>query len=288
MKKKILVADDERQFVDLMKILLESKGYQVLAAYDGHECIEVAKTEKPDMILLDILMPEMTGLEVKEVLDEDISTATIPVVFLTAKGSVKEKVEGLKKGIDDYITKPFEADELIARIQAIMQRRKFYEKISMTDGLTGVFNVQYYKKQIKTFFAVAKRYKQVFSLAIIDIDKLKYINDKYGHPAGDFALRIVADALKTTLREADIITRYGGDEFAVILPNSSEKQTLIALDRIKLKINGKKFLFGEKKLPIPISISTGCAEYGDGITSEDKLFELADTSMYEDKKKKKI
>ena len=152
---KIIVVDDEPDMVELISDMLTPLGYDIVAAFNGKEALEKLKGEKPDLILLDIMMPGLNGIEVKAKLSEDAATASIPVIFLTVKETIQDKIKGFQLGVDDYITKPFDSEELLARIGSILNRRKFYEEISMTDGLTGLYNVHYFKKQIAQFFSLA-------------------------------------------------------------------------------------------------------------------------------------
>lgn len=284
MPNKILIIDDEPDNLTLTAQRLKVSGYDVIAATNYDEAVSLIHSKNPNLILLDVMMPGIDGFEVKSRLDKDTSTAGIPVIFLTAKNDLSDKINGLKLGVDDYITRPYEPEELIARIDSVLRRRKFYEDISMTDGLTKLYNVHYFKKQIKTFFSIAKRYNQIFSLALIDIDDFKKINDAYGHIVGDCVLKIFSSLSKKALRATDIITRYGGDEFAIILPNVNEDQAAKAMQRLKTAINGKDFLCEGFDVNVSFSISVGVAQYQISFKDENEMFELADTRMYEDKR----
>jgi diguanylate cyclase (GGDEF)-like protein len=232
------------------------------------------------------MMPGMDGIEVKTNLSKDTSTSIIPVIFLTGMDTIADKVKGFNLGVDDYITKPFVLKELLARIDATLSRRKFYEEISMTDGLTGLYNIHYFKKQIALFLGIAKRYKKTFSLAIIDVDDFKAINDNYSHAVGDFVLKTLSSVMENTLRKSDIITRYGGDEFAVILPESNKDQAVRAMERVREQIDDKEFICKDIGIKIKFSISIGVASYRDEYENEAEIFKAADTSMYREKKAK--
>lgn len=284
--KKILIADDEDDLVRILEKRLSDIGYQVYKASDGVRALEVVKDTPPDLILLDIMMPHLDGLEVKDILNRDAATAAIPVIFLTAKSTIADKTRGLRQGADDYITKPFDFDELLARVDAALSRRQFYEDLSMRDGLTGLYNFNFFKKQFSLFFSMSVRYHRVFSIAIADVDNFKKINDTYGHTIGDSVLIKVAQALRDTLRGSDIITRYGGDEFAVIFPESDEAQTDNAMKRVKERIDGKVFAFDEGRSSISFSISSGVATFSRDFTAESQMFDAADTRMYKEKKGK--
>lgn len=283
-QKRILITDDNEEILEILDKVLSGEKYQVLKASRGEEALIKVKEEKPDLIILDITMPGMDGIEVKAKLNEDTSTASIPVIFLTSRATTSDKVAGFNLGIDDYITKPFEFEELLARIKSALNRRKFYEEISMSDGLTGLYNVHYFKKEFDLFFNIAKRYKKVFSLAIVDVDNFKEINDNYGHAVGDFTLKKVSSIMKKTLRKSDILMRYGGDEFIIILPESDEDQAVRAMERVREKIKDKVFVFKDTGAKITFSISIGVAGYRDSLKNETQMLELADNRMYEDKK----
>lgn len=282
-KGKIIITDDNEEILDLLGDILVKDGYEVVRATNGKEALEKVEEVFPNLIMLDITMPGMTGLEVKAHLNENSSTARIPVIFLTGKDTPEDKIEGLSLGVDDYITKPFHVRELLARVGSVLNRRKFYEEISMTDGLTGLRNVHFFNEQLSIFFSMAKRYKRDFSLAVIDVDDFKSINDTHGHMVGDFVLKKLAGILKKTLRKSDIITRYGGDEFTVILPEINEEQARRAMERVKEGIDGQKFPIEDTGKKISFSISAGIAAYNEDVGNKTRLFEAADADMYKDK-----
>jgi len=284
MADRILVVDDEPDSLMLAKMRLELSGYEVATARGYDEAYNLICEKNPSLILLNVMMPDVDGFEVKNRLNKDKSTAGIPVIFLTAKTGIQDKINGLKLGVDDYIFKPYDAEELLARIASVLNRRKFYEEISMTDSLTGLYNVNFFKKQLRTLFTIAKRYKQIFSLALVDIDDLKGINDAHGHIAGDCVLKTFSSVAKRVLRESDIITRYGGDEFAVILPGVNQDQAKRAIERLKNEIIGKTFSCEGLNVNISFSISVGIAEYSGSFENEDAIFKLADARMYDDKR----
>ncbi|RKY40960.1 MAG: hypothetical protein DRP85_07500 [Candidatus Makaraimicrobium thalassicum] len=282
-KKRILIVDDEKDFLNVLDARLSNAGYLVFKATGSERIFERIEEAAPELILLDIMMQGRDGMQVKTDLNRNKSTAGIPVIFLTAKTNISDKIKGLQLGADDYITKPFNNEELLARIESALSRRDFYRGISMTDGLTGLYNVSFYKREIPLFFNIAKRYKKVFSLAMIDIDRFKHINDTYGHAAGDFILKKFSVIAKETFRTADTVIRYGGDEFAVIMPETDYEQASAAIERLKSKINGKVFRFLDIQVELTFSVSAGIATYDDSFTSESRMFELADSRLYEDK-----
>jgi diguanylate cyclase (GGDEF)-like protein len=285
-KKVILAVDDEPQNLKLLEAILLSRGYEVLTASNGEEALKIVSGTRVDVMLLDVLMPHMDGLAVKARLNEDALTAAIPVIFLTAaKIAIDDKVRGLGIGADDYVIKPFEIKELLARIDSVLKRRGYYEDISMTDAVTGLYNTAFFKKQFTLFFNMAKRYNKIFSLAIVDIDDMKHINDTYGHTTGDLVLKNFSSIAMASLRRVDIITRYGGDEFAIIFPEQDAVRTGVAIERLRKKIEEEVVTLHDKGGVINFSVSVGIAAYDESFTEEIKMFELADARLYEDKRK---
>lgn len=286
-KKRIVIIEDEKTFATFLETALSEAGYETFVVSNVAHVFKVVKEIMPDLILLDIVLPAGDGFLIKDKLNQDPSTVGIPVIFVTVKQEIPEKVKGFHLGADDYIVKPFNVDELLARVGARLSKKVFYEKISMTDGLTGLQNTRFFKNQFTLFFKTAKRYKKVFSLAIVDIDKLKHINDTYGHAAGDFILQTFASIAKKVFREADIVTRYGGDEFAIIMPETDTKQATNAMQRLNNAIRGKTFVFQDTKTKIEFSISVGIVTYDVKLKNESEMFRLADENLYKVKAKMK-
>jgi diguanylate cyclase (GGDEF)-like protein len=284
-KKKIYVVDDEQDIVFLLNKRLTVAGYDVESAHDGRGLLGKIKAAHPDLIILDVMLPGLDGFEIKKQLNEDMDTAHIPVIFLTAKQSVPDKLEGVHLGGEDYITKPFEHEELLARIAGILKRHQNFEEASMKDGLLGIYNVAFFKKEIAIFFDIARRYGTVFSLVVIDLDNFKSINDTYGHLAGDHALRKFCEVARQNLRKSDLLMRYGGDEFVVIMPETNEAQAVVAVRKLKECVEQTGLYPEDKKLDVVLSISAGIAQCDERCVSADELFQLADSRLYEDKKK---
>ncbi|MBN2443917.1 MAG: diguanylate cyclase [Spirochaetales bacterium] len=281
--EKIVVAEDNPRLQELITKRLEKEGYEVYKADNGRQALELINKIIPDLIILDIKMPELDGYEVKRALSKQKLTETIPVIFLTGRDELSDKVKGLSLGADDYITKPFKKEELLARIEAILRRKRYYENMAMHDTLTGVYNVTYFNQQFSQFFNMAERYGHSFSILFIDVNKFKYINDTYGHKTGDTVLQSIAEIMEQKLRKSDIISRYGGDEFAIILPHTELEKAEELATRLKEAVASTK-IKNDESAPIAVSISIGCAAYSSGYKTKDNMFEVADKKMYESKR----
>lgn len=282
-KRTIFVADDEQEITQLLTKRLTQAGYEVHSANDGKEALRKIRELMPDLILLDIMMPEAGGFDVKRELNKSEATAEIPAIFLSAKTSEEDKVKGFDLHADDYVTKPFGYRELKARIDSILSRREKHEERLMTDPMTGLYNQSVYKNKAKWLFDIAKRYKRDFTLVVLDIDNLKKVNDHLGHIAGDEMIKITANAMKKVFRTSDILVRYGGDEFVVIMPETAESQAAIPIRRLRAEIQNAQ----SKTLQNPFSVSVGAASYKEGMIDETDLFNLADQRMYAEKEFKK-
>ena len=282
-KIRVLIADDENDTREILKASLESAGFEVFVVSNSLEAVSKAKYIIPDLIILDIMMPGKNGYEVKKDLANEESLEGIPVIFLSARDSTEDKVEGLSLGVDDYITKPFNRKELIARVNSILGRRKHYEKIATTDGLTGLHNRHYLRKQLALFFSIAKRYKKSFAVLFIDVNDFKEINDVHGHLAGDYVLKKIAKILLDTLRKSDIPVRFGGDEFVALLTETDYEKAENAAARITEALKKEAFKFGEPNKTIPVTVSIGISTYNEEFKDENEMLEQADKHMYRKK-----
>ncbi len=213
MKETILVVDDEPHIRKILAFLLEQNGFQVLSAENGEVALELARQNMPDLILLDLMMPKMDGFEVCQHLREDFATAQIPIVIVTAKGDVAEKVRGLKGGANDYLTKPYDHDELVARVRNMLDWSRAQRQANPLTGLPGNQAIEgELQRRIEGGHA--------FSFMYVDIDNFKGYNDYYGYSRGDQAIRFVADIIRQTSERLgsseDFIGHIGGDDFVVI------------------------------------------------------------------------
>jgi diguanylate cyclase (GGDEF)-like protein len=286
MKKRVLLIGSDMDFIKLTSARLETEGYEAASAASPDEALAAISARIPDIILIDETMPGINGSGPKGSLSDSSLTAGIPVIFITEDFKPGERISGFKLGIDDYIAKPFEPAELAARIDSALNRKQFYEEISMTDGLTGLYNARFLKGQVRTLLSMAKRYKQIFSMAVIGVDRMDMINKDYGRAAGDSVLKHFASEARKSLRAADIVTRYGGDEFIAVLPGVNERQATSAMERLKSGVEGGRIACDCDGRHISFSVSVGIAEYNDSIGDEEELFRLAYERMQNEKRLK--
>lgn len=221
LRDRILIVDDERLNIRMLDEMLRDK-YDIIVATSGEQAITRAVMTQPDIILLDIQMPEIDGYEVCRRLTENDATRGIPVIFITIMSAVENEQRGLELGAVDYITKPFSPAIVKARLKnhlELKRQRDLLSRMSMIDGLTGVANRRQFEKTIDQEWRRALRMECELSLIMADIDSFKGYNDYFGHTAGDDCLKRIATALQAGLpRITDLVARYGGEEFAMILP----------------------------------------------------------------------
>lgn len=226
----ILVVDDTPANIEIMHAML-NPDYEVLFATSGQEALELAVRTRPDLILLDIIMPEMNGHEVCRHLKADLVTKDIPIIFVTAMAAADSEEKGLRLGAIDYIVKPFSPAVMKARIANHLELKRYRDLLAdlvWIDGLTGARNRRYFDECYPREFRRALRAKTPLSLIMMDVDYFKQYNDTYGHLAGDDCLKAIANELTDTLRRpADIVFRYGGEEFACLLPDTDAEGALI-------------------------------------------------------------
>ena len=222
-KQQILIADDERFNLNILVDILKPD-YKVIVAKNGKQALERAKSNPPDLILLDIMMPEMDGYEACKNLKENKQTKDIPVIFITAMKEVGNEAKGFDLGAVDYITKPFKAAIVMARVKVHLKMKwqaDMLRKMASIDVLTEIPNRQKFKETFDKEWNRAVRNKTPFSVAFMDIDFFKQYNDAYGHGRGDKCLKEIAQALVDSIRRpTDFVARYGGEEFIAVLPET--------------------------------------------------------------------
>lgn len=231
----VLVVDDASSNIKTLGEILRSE-CNIIFSRTGKHALELAQKMRPDLILLDIMMPEMTGYEVCRLLKENKYTDMIPVIFVTSLDSEEDEEKGLQLGAIDYITKPFHPPVVKMRIRnhlELVRYRNQLKLLSTTDGLTGVANRRRFDDQLHIEWGRALREQEALSLIFLDIDNFKRYNDFFGHLQGDECLRLIANTIeKCHMRDTDIVARYGGEEFAVILPNTNIDGAIQCAERL--------------------------------------------------------
>jgi two-component system cell cycle response regulator len=297
---KILVVDDSRAQREALSAVLRAEGYEVVEAKDAREALRLAKSANPDLVLLDMILPDMDGREVLRLIKPPPEREEfLPVIIFSVKGDVNTKVEGLRLGADDFLVKGVGDAEIIARVGVMLRIKSLQERLremqarleeqSITDSLTGLKNRRFFDERLFEEFQRAQRYGDHLSLIMVDLDHFKEVNDRFGHQAGDAVLRESASLIRSSLRDPDICARYGGEEFAVILPKTHMSGALAVAERIWRAIGAKEFpVLGDRsqgQRAVRITGSIGIAFYPskDIVTSE-LLVRFADQALYEAKR----
>jgi len=277
--KKVLIVDDEEHMRALLKYNLSKENYDIRTANDGEQALEEVKKQIPDLIISDVMMPRMDGYEFCMTLREDPKTKTIPFIFLTAKGQLPDKIAGLKKGADDYLTKPFVPKELVEMVNARLKRVQVYKEMADTDALTGLYNKRSLLEHIHAEMIRAKRMGILLCIGFIDIDFFRTINNRYGHSVGDEVLISVSGAIRKSIQKEDFAGRYGGEEFMVIYVAKTVEQAAVDLEELRKNI--EQLSFAQPDLKVMVSIGVSCFPDDGGDLKE--LVSKADQAMYQAK-----
>ena len=277
----ILVVDDRESNRQLLRDMLEGVGHRVVSARDGREAFVAALADRPDVILLDVKMPGMDGFEVCTQLRALSETATIPVMFVTANYTEEQDVlHGLEIGAYDYLVKPISRSLLLARVAVMLRIRRSKERLrqlSMIDDFTGLFSKSYVVRRLADEMLRTQRRDAALSVAMIDLDDFRICNDTFGHQFGDEVLKRVSAALNANIRLHDSIGRYGGEEFLIIQPETSEREAELLIEALKQKVAEERF-YGEGR-ELSVTFSAGIAEW-DGRMSAEQLIGAADGALH--------
>lgn len=275
LQKTIMVVEDTESNIDMMMAIL--KEFDVIPATSGADALELLEEEKVDLILLDILMPEMDGFEVCRRLKSDPVSKDIPVIFITAKTDEESIEEAYEIGGIDYVTKPFKPRELLARVKTQLKLQNMLrelEFLATRDSLTGIYNR-------RKFFELAQqmydRYDDVYAV-MIDVDHFKRINDEYGHDAGDVALKKITTAIQNLLPKESIFGRMGGEEFVILMQCASIDQAIAEVEKARIAVSEVELI--SKNTAVRCTISNGIAHKGDNTNSLDGLLQEADAALY--------
>jgi two-component system cell cycle response regulator len=273
----------------MLRRQLEARGLRVEEAEDGHQAVRGCRMLRPDVVLLDVEMPGLDGYTVLRILREDAELSEIPVVFLTAHAETEDVVRGLQLGAHDYLRKPFEPSELIARVSAALRvkslqdelrrRNAELETVTRTDALTGICNRRHLEERLHGMLAAARRHRQPAAVLMIDVDHFKRVNDTLGHAGGDAVLRQVAERLHRRVRLEDVVGRWGGEEFVVLSDATDAAAAEVLAGRLLAAVGGSPFAI-EGADDVGVTVSIGCAA---GTDDAEALLRRADTALYEAK-----
>ncbi len=285
----ILIVEDNKIDVKLIQGYLLDEPYQIKLAKDGEEAISLAQQERIDVILLDLILPKKNGFQVCSTLKELESTQNIQIVAITGLSDLDSKLKGIELGVDDYLIKPVNKHILRTRVKSLVQKKALLDKLcdryemavhsAITDKLTGLYNRRYFDHFLDLEIKRSSRQKSSLALLMIDIDNFKQINDTLGHLFGDKILNKLGKLLKSQIRETDVATRYGGEEFTIVMSNTGLKEAVQVAERIRKSI--KEYKFDTKKIFTTVSI--GIALYPLDANSLQELLKKADSALYQAK-----
>ncbi len=310
--QRILIVDDVPANIKILRELLVGN-YELFVATNGRMAVEVAEAKLPDLILMDVMMPEVDGVTACGILRGRPATAEIPVIFLTAKSDVDDMVRGFDAGGVDYVTKPFNPSELNARVRTHLELKRAREQLqrygrqleeanrqlesrndqlneaidqmhtaAMTDSLTGLRNRRHMTMQIQQEMVRFSRSQRVFALVLADIDHFKQVNDRFGHDCGDEVLRTVAEVLRQGLREQDNVARWGGEEFLLLLPETDVDGALLVAEKLRAQVELSTMHCQAQE--IRVTFTFGVTSYN-GTTNMDEAIREADSALYMGKKR---
>ncbi|MCE5195282.1 MAG: diguanylate cyclase [Nitrospiraceae bacterium] len=308
-KAKILLVEDSNTQGAFVKDYLEKTGYEVLWVQNGKSALKAVTTEKIDIVLLDVILPDISGNEVCRWMKSNEKSCSIPIIMLTVKGAVTDKIAGFQAGADDYLPKPYSEIELNARIYTCLRTKTLQDELrkknveledknfqleavnnklnllSTTDMLTGAYNRRKFEEVLKLEFAKVQRYNKPLACMMLDIDHFKKINDTFGHHSGDAVLKETYEIIKSSAREIDTVARWGGEEFIMLLPDTKKEDAMSPANRILKGMSSHLF----PDIPHEhVTISIGVAGIPDPnikMTDEEKIVLAADFAMYAAKKK---
>lgn len=309
----VLIVDDNNDSLQILAEIVEKSGCRSTLAVDGEQALKYLELVKPDLILLDIMMPKMDGYEVCNRLKQNIDLKDIPVIFLTAKSGIEDIVKGFEVGGVDYVSKPFNVIELKARIRNHLVLKKCHDEIKVanaglrevnkeiemknlelkqvleqleltakTDMLTGLYNRRHMVDEVKKEVAKCSRHNKSFSLIMADIDFFKNVNDSYGHNCGDYVLKLVSETLQSSIRKMDTVARWGGEEFLILLPETGGEGAELLAERIRSNIAGQAVHYNSAIFNITITLGVAVLSSNEEV---DEVIKRADKALYNGKEK---
>jgi two-component system, cell cycle response regulator len=289
----IAIVDDDAAIRRLVRLFLRRAGYETLEYTTGDEARRELMQVPWDLAILDRRLPDLDGVHLAQELKSQPELRTRYIIMLTGEAEQEDKVEGLELGADDYITKPFQYPELLARIRAgkrivdlqkeLLETNKRLELLSITDGLTKLYNHRYFQDELARAFDESQRYERPLSLAMIDIDFFKKVNDTHGHAVGDEVLKAVSRIYRESARSTDLVARYGGEEFAVMMPETGLDDGVTFAEKIRALVESQPIQTQAGPLPVTVSIGVSSVPHS-RIHSAKELIVAADKALYRAKR----
>jgi diguanylate cyclase (GGDEF)-like protein len=286
----VLAIDDSPDVLALLAVRLRPENLNLVTAPSYDRGLQLATELQPDLILLDVEMPGASGLDLCRRLKADPGTASIPIIFLTGSNDVDTKVHGFDLGATDYVTKPFHPAELRARVRAALRMKRAQDmltKRAQVDALTGLRNRAYLDERLAVEIAAAVQQRRPLSAVMIDLDHFKGLNDTYGHHFGDLVLQSVGDTLVRLTRPGDVACRYGGEELALVLPDTSIASAHAVAERVRQHIRALELTPRGKR--VVVTASFGVAEALELVNADAELrpaalLDAADSALYKAKR----
>lgn len=286
----ILIVDDVEDNVEILEDLLTFDGHNVQSVRSGEAALKRVRESRPDLILLDILMPGMDGFEVCTRLKADESTRDIPVVFVTSMGDIEYKVKGFKVGGVDYINKPFHHAEILVRVNThitmlrlrrhLEEQNAELERLANTDYLTNLYNRRRFFQAAEDEFSGSIRSRNPISISLMDLDFFKRINDTYGHMVGDQVLIHIAKIIRMHCRVSDVAARYGGEEFIILHPSIDRQNAFQVAERIRKGVEAKPYISEEDEISVTLSAGVVDTQVRSDVKRIDDILGLADKALY--------
>jgi two-component system, cell cycle response regulator len=271
-ERRLLIVEDSPTMRRVMRRFLDSTGYEIFEAGNGEEALAVARRERPDVIMLDRQIPVLDGYGVLAALRNDAELSDVPVVLVTSHGEPEDVAEGLRRGAHDYLRKPFEQPELVARVQAAMRtkavrdelraRNAQLERLVSTDVLTGMLNRGAIVEHLRALVSRSRRHDRPLSVVLIDVEGLGAVNARHGHAAGDTVLRTVARRVRGVMREEDACGRWSGDELLVVAPDTAGDGAAALVERLEAAAGVEPVALDAGD--VPVGVCAGAATWSDG------------------------
>ncbi|MFN0061743.1 MAG: diguanylate cyclase [Myxococcaceae bacterium] len=280
---RILVIDDDPFSAGMIERCLRGAGFRTTSVLHAQDAFTSLDTDPPDLIILDVMMPEMNGFELCRQVRSRANTQLTPILFVTRSVDLEQRLAGLAAGANDYVAKPFEPQELVARVKSHLARLSSLQDMAVRDGLTGCYNQRYFQMRLTQEVARAERDKVALTLALLDIDHFKKVNDQHGHPAGDAVLSQLVKIVGASVRSSDVIARCGGEEFAVILTDTPLEIGERVAQRIRERVEKHRFRLPPTPAnPSPelrVTVSVGMTYFSPADDTA-KLVSRADAALY--------